>query len=237
VDGASIGANDLSVAGPGAVTVTAFSTQVNSDGSVRAVYTLSSPGGFTAADNGLHTLSLVAGAVTDLAGNGAPGSTLDTFAVNIAGSNLPQIGLDTTQAEALSTTNYAVVSLASAEGGQILRVPSGTGTAKGAFTGATGDYELTVAYYDENDGESTMSARVNGAVVASWSLDQNLGSPDAGPATLVTRAIPVSLATGAIIEITGNKAGGEHSRFDYLTVSPIIATAVSGVTDTDHFLI
>jgi hypothetical protein len=220
VDLSTIDTSDLTVTGgPSPVTVTEVSTQV-SGSQVVATYTLSSSSGFTGADNGTYTVGLRAGAVSDTSGNTTSSiASLDTFNVAISvPATYASVGLGVTQAEKLSLSNYSVESNSTAQGGQLVRVPSGTGTARGTFTGESGQYVLKVAYYDENDGASTMTARVDGTVVATWLLNQNLGSASAVPGTLVLQEIPVTLDEGALIEITGTRKDGEHSRFDYIAL-------------------
>ena len=58
MDFGTIGINDLTVSGPGSVTVSGVTTVDNGNGSVTATYTLASPSGFTAADNGNYTIAL-----------------------------------------------------------------------------------------------------------------------------------------------------------------------------------
>lgn len=86
VDASTLGTNDISVSGTTAVTVNSFSTATNGDGSITATYVLGSAGGFDGTDNGTYTVFLVTGSVSDIAGNGVAGKTLDTFVVNVGGS-------------------------------------------------------------------------------------------------------------------------------------------------------
>jgi Ca2+-binding RTX toxin-like protein len=220
VDGSTIGVDDITVSGTTPITVTAVTQTAGSDGSIVASYTLSSSGGFTAADNGSYTIALTQGAVSDTKGNLIAAQALDTFAVNIAAAPaFAPIGVGTTQAETLTLSGYRK------QGGLIETLTNGT--AKGSFNGPAGDYVLKVAYFDENDGASTMTVKVDGAVVSSWKFDQNLGSADPVSSTLASRVIPVTLAPGAVIEISGNRNGGEYGRIDYLSVE----AAGSGGTD------
>lgn len=82
---AGIGADDITVTGPGGVvTVTGVSVTPNTDAaSLTAVYTLAAPGGtWDFADNGTYTITLPAGAVTDAAGNPVAAGT-GNFSVTI----------------------------------------------------------------------------------------------------------------------------------------------------------
>ena len=82
----TIGVDDISVTGLTAVTVSNVTQQLNLDGSITATYTLTSAGGFDAADNGGYTIAFVADAVRDLAGNGIAAANIDGFIVNIVSS-------------------------------------------------------------------------------------------------------------------------------------------------------
>jgi hypothetical protein len=227
MDISTIGIDDLVIGGPGTVTVTNATTQAHANGSVTVVYSLSSPGGFTAADSGLHTISVKAGAVKDLAGNGIAGAQINTFnvAINATPPGLAEIGIGTKQAESLTLSGYEIENLASAAGGQILRVPTGTGTAKGVFTGPDGQYVLNLAHHDESDGQASMALKVNGRAVSSWVFNQATGLPDPAPGNLRDHLATVALHTSDIIEITGKKQSGEHARLDYIQVTPVGGTA------------
>src|SRR4028118_7918 len=83
------------------------------------------------------------------------------------------------EAEAMTLSGgYRVESNASGSGGRIIGVPTaGTGTATTAFQGAAGSYDLAVRYYDENDGTSSYTVKVDGVVVSTWTANLNNGSP------------------------------------------------------------
>ncbi|HEX8914316.1 MAG TPA: hypothetical protein VF796_18355, partial [Humisphaera sp.] len=85
IDPNSIGAADLTLAGPGGSAAAGAVTYDVKDGgrTVVAVYTVVAPGGtWDAADNGTYTVSVGQGAVTDLAGKGIAGNSA-TFAVQV----------------------------------------------------------------------------------------------------------------------------------------------------------
>jgi len=90
VAAASIGLDDLVISGPGNVTVSGVSTSIHGNGSLTATYSLASPNGFGDTDNGVHTIGLRPGAVTDVAGNGVAGGSIGTFNVDVP---VPGIGV------------------------------------------------------------------------------------------------------------------------------------------------
>lgn len=86
VEPATIGLDDLVVSGPAPVTVIAYSSVANPNGSYTATYTLSSANGFDASDNGAYTVSIAAGSIIDHASNGIAAQQVASFTVNVGGS-------------------------------------------------------------------------------------------------------------------------------------------------------
>jgi Ca2+-binding RTX toxin-like protein len=131
------------------------------------------------------------------------------------------------EAEAMTRTGYQLETLSSASGSKIVGLTGSTGKLATSFNGASGTYEITVAYHDEIDGVSQMSVVIDGVVVDSWSLDQNLGSDRAIATNLVQRVIPTGVAIhpGSTIEIKATKSGGEHARVDYIELKPTGSSA------------
>lgn len=81
-----------------------------------------------------------------------------------------------------------------------------------------GTYNITVAHFDESDGQSTSEIRVNGVVIDSWvwNVDADLGTGNASAASQVNRTIPnVTLANGDTIELRGTAHAAEAMRVDY----------------------
>lgn len=128
----------------------------------------------------------------------------------------PQVAAGVTQAEDLDLTTFSVEALAAADGGAGISTRSKVqeASAKGTFVDAAGEYLMTVSYFDENDGASTMGVRVNDEVVATWIADQDLGVAGASPANLVTTSFVVALEQFDTIEIFGTRDGGELVRID-----------------------
>ncbi|MGB3402777.1 MAG: GDSL-type esterase/lipase family protein, partial [Microcoleaceae cyanobacterium] len=108
-----------------------------------------------------------------------------------------------------------------ASGGEFLRVGSNgdTGTATHTWNGLGGSYELTMAYFDESDGESTATVTVDGVEVDAWTWNQSGGGTRANANNRVERSFDVNLNSGSVIEITTNRHTGENGRWDYLELA------------------
>ena len=146
-------------------------------------------------------------------------SVFDDFdiVVQVPPPTTGSIGLGTTEAESLDLTTYEIESRGNASGGQAIRifdVPGTQGTATGAFTGPTGTYDVTVGYFNENDGEATFEVLVNGAQVATWT-----GAGGTSGAAPASEAFQVALATGDVIALRGTVGGGELARFDLIDIA------------------
>lgn len=84
------------------------------------------------------------------------------------------------------------------------------------FDALAGLYDLTLGYFDESDGQSTLSVRVNGAEVDGFTWDADAGGHFADPTSFATRLIEgVSLRAGDVIELVGFRDGDEPLRIDY----------------------
>ncbi|MEM7767127.1 MAG: hypothetical protein AAF253_06525, partial [Pseudomonadota bacterium] len=131
-------------------------------------------------------------------------------------------GVGRTQAEDLDLSGgYEVQTIAGTSGGQVIgTLTSGSGT--GSFSGATGNYDLTVNYLDENDGVSTFRLLVNGAVLDTW---QGLGGGSA-TGTAATREINVDLNDGDTISLEGVRSDGEAARIDSVDIA--VGSGVGG---------
>ena len=122
------------------------------------------------------------------------------------------------EAEDMRLTNYSKEDRDFASGGELITT-GGKGTARTAFSGPTGTYDIVVGYHDENDGAGSINVRVGEASVDSWQLNQNLGSGAPTAGTKATRVIQnVALQSGQIIELEGTVDRGEYTRLDYIDI-------------------
>jgi len=125
------------------------------------------------------------------------------------------------EAESMKLTGFSVVSSEVASGGKWIQTkPGEAGSARFTFSGAKGAYDVRVGYFDENDGASSMSLKVNGAVVQSWTWNASLGSANASSQTRAERRIAnVQLSTGDVVELSGKSDGAEPLRTDFVELA------------------
>ncbi len=101
-------------------------------------------------------------------------------------------------------------------------VNGGTGTASYIFTGAAGLYDISVWYYDENDGINTYKLYLDGVVVDSWTADKDFKTGDPLSQSRTSRIkTQVNVDNGSEIKLESTsvaKSGnyGEWSRSDMI---------------------
>ena len=138
------------------------------------------------------------------------------------------------EAESMSLDGYLVESNSNPSGGQLIKTNS-NGTATTQFSGNAGYYNIVIAYYDENDGLSTISASLDGVELDEWQLNQNLGSDYISSDNRVTRTIAtqIQVNTGDELTLGGIREYGEYARIDYVEFVPVSAP-VASVVETTH---
>jgi hypothetical protein len=124
---------------------------------------------------------------------------------------------------------YAVEANAAASGGQLIRrLDSGgyAATASTEFAGLAGAYDITVSYFDEYDGMSSLAFLLNGEMLDQWIADEDplcrdCASP--GASTLRTRLVAkeLRLVPGDVIALQGTGEHYEYARFDKITLAPV----------------
>jgi hypothetical protein len=115
-----------------------------------------------------------------------------------------------TQAEDLTASGYESNTF---EGQTCARATSTSpGNVRGAFGGGSGTYDVTVRHFDEDDGQATLTLRVNGVAVESRTLNVD----DHTWKSWVVRG--VTLETGDEVRVEGARQAGEHARVDYLEI-------------------
>ena len=105
-----------------------------------------------------------------------------------------------------------------ASGGKLIRADgSGEQKAKAVFDGPSGVYDIAIHHFDENDGRSELSLRIDGEEVDAWRWDQSLGSRLADRDTATTRVVSdVRIDEGDSVVLVGHKDGSEPLRIDAL---------------------
>jgi hypothetical protein len=119
-------------------------------------------------------------------------------------------GMVRIEAENMTKTGYETNEF---EGETCARATSNTpGNVRTTFTGASGTYDITVRYHDENDGQVTFNLQVGGFTVGSWTANVD-------DHTWKTRTFTgISIANGAEIRVVAGREEGEHARIDYLEI-------------------
>ncbi|MGB7086761.1 MAG: hypothetical protein WBD47_14480, partial [Phormidesmis sp.] len=119
-----------------------------------------------------------------------------------------------------------------ASGGQLIKLADSTGSASLDFTVAqAGTYDLTVWYYDENDGSSTVEVKV-GSTIESWKFDEKTDNGRPSKGNRRSRVIKgVALVAGTnTLHVSGNVNEGESSRFDAFEFVSSTGSSSSGGT-------
>ena len=145
------------------------------------------------------------------------------------------------EAESLQLNHYQIQDYGSGE--QIIGLPDGT-TASGTATLAVDDYDLSGAYdlsidyFDENDGQANIEVLVNGNSAGTWTLDADPDGGLPGETNRLTHTIEgLVINPGDTIEIVGTPNETEWARIDRLAFSPVtveksIGYLTAGVTKT-----
>lgn len=133
------------------------------------------------------------------------------------------LGVGHNEAENLTRSGYYVSSksLPGQSGSFIetsLKPGTHTGHAEGQFTGASGDYLVTVRYFNENDGVSTYSLSADDHLLFNW-------DGKGGNNSFTTIAQSVHIDHGEILELVGTKNAGECARVDYIDIAPSASAA------------
>ena len=131
------------------------------------------------------------------------------------------------EAELMSLDTYRVEPNSSASGGELISLigsnPTEVGTASFTFERVSGEYEIIVAYRDENDGASELAFQQNDNLLDSWNFECNLPSanPDASTELVRTVATRTEVNQGDVFTLTGKTDSGEGARVDYVRFVPI----------------
>ena len=137
------------------------------------------------------------------------------------------------EAEDMHLSGYRVEHVGEniASGGEVIKLSSHDGHASTHFTGESGYYQVEVAYYDENDGESMGKFKIGGETIDSWTFDQHLDSNIASADNRVVRTVTdsVYIENGEEIKLSGWKDNYEFARFDSIKFTEVESSG----NDTD----
>lgn len=155
---------------------------------------------------------------------------------------LPSFGVGKVELEATSLQNLSPAGVSFASNGTIVQVgdAASIGNARFRFTGATGTYNLELAYFDENDGAGTISVYVNTTKVLSFVANETNGG--SGTEQISYRSKfqnGVQIPNGAEVRVEIGEQGGEYGRADFLRIGTTVPdtgtfslqTVVTGLTE------
>jgi len=137
------------------------------------------------------------------------------------------------EAEQLTLVGYRAQTVAGsgASGGRQISL-KGTGQlsgkASGVFQGPEGLYNVTVGYFDEQDGVSRATFTLAGQS-KTFKFNRNLPGDAPSPETATTRVIQsaIPLKAGDRFQLQGIKNRGEFAQFDYIEFKPLAASQPS----------
>ena len=129
------------------------------------------------------------------------------------------------EAESASLVGYRVLSVTpfeSASGEKAVECPAGgTCTATFKFNGQPGWYDVTVRYFDVNNGIARYRVRVSGQLVGEWTAADRVPSRRIDSGSSARRILEgVALRGGDEIQVEGVPEGGETAALDYIEIRP-----------------
>ena len=154
-------------------------------------------------------------------------STSDNITVSDVNETPGGASIEIEAEDIAEVTGYRIENKSIASGGQMLSlVGQGggeVGTASFLFNGASGNYNVILGTFDENDGAASLEVTKNGALIGTILLDQNPGGNGATNDTKVERIVAtgVTITNGDSFTITGFEEGSEHARFDFIRFVPV----------------
>lgn len=123
---------------------------------------------------------------------------------------------------------------------QVIRLSdaSGASTATTAFSGATGYYDVTIGYFDENDAVGRIDVTIGDDILNPLSLNQDLGLASLSPLNYVHKTIGqrIQINQGDQISLKGTPGLGGNNELvavDYLELIPVSAPSSTPTPDPD----
>ena len=128
------------------------------------------------------------------------------------------------EAESATLSGYravAVTPFEAASGEKAVECPASPCTATFKFEGQAGWYDLTVRYFDVNNGIGTWRVRVAGQLISEWTGNDRVPSRRIDSGSSTRRVIEgVALRPGDVIQVEGVPDGGEAAALDYIEIRP-----------------
>ncbi|WP_353471271.1 malectin domain-containing carbohydrate-binding protein [Salipiger sp. H15] len=124
---------------------------------------------------------------------------------------------------------FGIKNNAHASGGQLIEATnSGTQIANYTVMQA-GTFDITLGYYDESDGQSTLNVLLNGSVIDSFTWNLDAGDATVNATSFAQHTLSnVTLSAGDTLQLSGVSGGGEPLRIDFLDFTPQSASTPSG---------
>jgi alpha-glucuronidase len=129
------------------------------------------------------------------------------------------------EAENMTLDGYSVFEVKpweTASGGKAVQLssPGGQGTASFRYSGKPGRYDLSVQYFDQNNGKSSFHLLLNGREVDHWLADDSLpGSRPDGHTSTRRTVLALSLSPGDEIRIEAIAQADERACIDYVEIT------------------
>jgi hypothetical protein len=155
------------------------------------------------------------------------GETESAFSNELVITMPPSSEIITVEAESMTLIRYRRQSSADASGGRLISRYRARGAPPGlarlGFPGPAGTYDVIVAYFDENDGQSTLEFVVNGVVVDTWVAADDLPANSPRAVTLAHRVVAQKfpLAPGDVIQLKGSEQSSEYAGIDKIDFVPV----------------
>jgi alpha-glucuronidase len=128
------------------------------------------------------------------------------------------------EAEGMSLEGYGEVDVApweTASGGKAVTCAAVQCSAATHFIGKRGRYDLSVEYFDQNNGAARYEIATGGKTLGQWTADMPLPTNKLNGHSSTRHTVrDVKLAPGDEIRIIGKPQGGEAASLDYLEIRP-----------------
>jgi alpha-glucuronidase len=129
------------------------------------------------------------------------------------------------EAESMQLQGYAPVDVTpweNASAAKVIACKQAQGcTASYKFTGAEGNYALTILYFDEKKGASDFRLNINNRLITRWTADNTLPATKIGADAATRRTVSnLHLRPGDQIRIEGIPDADEPAALDYIEITP-----------------
>lgn len=123
------------------------------------------------------------------------------------------------EAESMTLNGYEKESNQYASGGYCIKT-SKSGTAEACYIGEDKIADISITYFDENDGTAKYKLYVNDEIAGEWSADKDLGSANPDDKSKTVQTIKnISLKKGDIIKLEGSLGKYDPARVDFIEIS------------------